>query len=101
MSLLYPKRRPKQGIDELDADVLRELRARTEARRKTYDMVTGPFSIQASDIGRRIRHERSDPSINSLVIAASLKRLRQRGLADYCSYGKGWHSIQRILRVVK
>lgn len=79
------RRRRNSANDALDEDVLRELRLRTEARRRAYNMVTGPFGVEAFNIASKLRTD-------SLRVAASLKRLRRLGLADYCSFGKTWHA---------
>lgn len=84
---LYPKRMTSTERESLDVDVLTELRLRTDSRRKTYNMVTGPFGIEASTIASALR-------VDTLRVAAALKRLKRHGYADYCDFGKTWHSRQ-------
>lgn len=79
------RRRRNAANDALDESVLQELRKRTERRRQIYNMVTGQFGIEASDIARAVKTD-------SLRAAASLKRLRRLGFADYCPVGKTWHA---------
>lgn len=79
------RRRRNAANDALDEVVLRELRIRTESRRRAYNMVTGPFGVEASAIAWSVKTD-------SLRVAASLKRLRRLGYADYCPVGKTWHA---------
>ena len=79
------RRRRNTANDALDEAVLRELRTQTEWRRRAYNMVTGPFGVEAWDIARSVKAD-------SLRVAASLKRLRRLGYADYCPFGKTWHA---------
>lgn len=92
MSSSYHKRerRSESSRDELDSAVLRELLLRSDVMRAHYGMVTGPFSIQASNLAFVLRHSMHDRAISGHVVAAALKRLRRIGLAGYCDVGKGW-----------